>query len=197
MRNQSLLKPLEIEIPTVAKQLGAMALVADVQRIPAEQMQQLGERLRTPPRDTRREYTRGPDQTLPLQSREQVRIGGTRVREKEGEAEGKEVGRVARVGEEVPRNLELAMADGHEQGFLVELGDEFGEGVELCVGEEAHEVLTAARRDVVALKVQGNIAEGGGITVYVEGVNGGGGIGAVSFGLGELAAEVLGKVGGC
>lgn len=81
-------------------------------------------------------------------------------------------------------------------GFLVELGDEFGEGVELGIGEETDEVGGVPGPDVVALKVQGDVFEGNGVAVDVEGADGGGGVLAGVGGSFELTEEVLGEVGG-
>lgn len=45
--------------------------------------------------------------------------------EEDAEAEREVVWRVARVGEDIAGNLELAVADGDEDAFLVKLGHEF------------------------------------------------------------------------
>lgn len=65
----------------------------------------------------------GAQEALAVEPGEQV----IRAREEEGEAEGKVVGRVARVGEQVAGDLELAVADGDEDALLVELRDELGD----------------------------------------------------------------------
>lgn len=53
-----------------------------------------------------------------------------------------------------------------------------------------------SRPDMIALEVQGDVFEGDGVAVDVEGADGGGGVLAGVGGLFELAEEVLGKVGG-
>lgn len=58
---------------------------------------------------------------------------------------------------------------------LVQAGDELGEVVELRVGEEADKVRAVARADVVALQVQGDVAECDGVAVDAECAQGGGG----------------------
>ena len=65
------------------------------------------------------------------------------------------------------------MPDGHEDGLLVELGHQLGQGIELCVSEEADEVLGIAGRNVVALQVEGDIFESDGIPVNVQSTDGG------------------------
>ena len=46
--------------------------------------------------------------------------------EEDGEAQGKEIRRVAGVIEDVPRDLELLMSDRHEDRRLVKLGHQLG-----------------------------------------------------------------------
>lgn len=52
-----------------------------------------------------------------------------------------------------------------------------------------------ARRDVIALQMEGDITEGQGVAVNIEGADGGGRVGAIFFGFFKLAEKVLGEVG--
>ena len=83
-------------------------------------MQQLGKHGRAAALDRGRDDGGRAQQVLAVESREEVAAGGG---EERGEAEGEEVGRVARVREEVARDAELGPADRREDGFFVELGD--------------------------------------------------------------------------
>lgn len=194
MRNQALLEALEVEVAAVAQERGAVLVGANLQRVAAQQVQQLGESLRAATGDRRRENGGRADETFAVEAREEVIAG---VGEEDGKAEAEEVGRVARVAEEVARDLEFAVAYGHEDALLVELGDELGERVELCVGKEPDKVRAVAGGDVVALEVEGDVPEGHGVTVDVEGADGGSRVGAVDFGLVKLAEEVLREIRGC
>lgn len=86
-------------------------------------MEDLGKDVRAAALDGGGKDGGGPEEPLAVESGEEVARRG----EEGGEAEGEEVGRVARVGEEVARDAELAPADGREDWFFVELRDEFGD----------------------------------------------------------------------
>ena len=124
MRDQPLLEALEVEVPAVAQQLGAVGLVADRDRVAAQQPEELGEDVRAAALDRGRQDGRRAEKALAVQAGEDVALRGG---EEGREAEGEVVGRVSGVGEEVARDAELAAADGGEDGFFVELRDEFGD----------------------------------------------------------------------
>lgn len=69
--------------------------------------------------------------------------------------------------------------------------------VELRIRKESHKVLAVARRDVVALQVQRDVAKDDGVAVDVEGPDRGARLVAPLLGRLELAKEVLGKVRRC
>lgn len=107
MRNQLLLEAPEVEVPTVAEQLRPVLLVLDMQRIAAEKVQQLRKHLPGPVRYAGRDNRRWPQEALAIQPRENLGWG----REKDGRAQGEEIRRVARPGEDVPGDLEMPVAD--------------------------------------------------------------------------------------
>lgn len=94
-------------------------------------------------------------------------------------------------------DLELAVADGHEDALLIQLRDEARQRVELGVGKQAYKVGAVARRDVVALQVQRDVAERQRVAIDVEGAHRHRLGGAVVLLLFELAEEVLREVGWC
>jgi hypothetical protein len=123
MGDELLLYPLEVEISSVAEEFLAMVFVADIDGIPAQQPKQLSKGVGVAIRHRRREDGWRAYQPLAVEAGEEV----VWLREEEGEAEGEVVGRVGRVVEDVARDLEFAMADGHEDALLVELRDELGD----------------------------------------------------------------------
>lgn len=123
MGDELLLYALEVEIPSVSEEFLAMVFVADIDGIPTQQPKQLGKGVGVAIRHRRRENRRRAYQALAVEAGEEVVWLG----EEEGEAEREVVGRVGRVVEDVARDLEFAMADGHEDALLVELRDELGD----------------------------------------------------------------------
>lgn len=123
-----LLEALEVEVAAVAEELLAVRLASDRDGVAAEEVDELGEDVGGAVRDGWREDGGGPDEALAVEAGEEV-LG---VGEEDGEAEGEEVGCVAGVGEDVAGDLELAVADGDEDGLLVELGDELRYCLCLC-----------------------------------------------------------------
>jgi hypothetical protein len=150
--------------------------VADVQGVSSQQAEEVGECVGVAVGYRGRENGRGPDEALAIEAGEQV----VRAGEEECVSEGEVVWGVARVGEDVARDLELAVADGDEDALLVELGYELGDWtalaielastcvvglvrekmggderttVKLSVGKEPHKVLSVSRRDVVPLEM--------------------------------------------
>ena len=67
--------------------------------------------------------------------------------------------------------------------------------VELGISEEADKVGAVFGLDVVALQMQGDVSEGSGIAVDVEGLDGAARVLVVFLGVVQLAEEVLGEVG--
>lgn len=120
--DEALLQPLEVKVSRVPQQLLAVDVVANMDGISAQQLDQLGESIGAAVRNRGREDGRRTDEALALEAREEVVAAG----EEGGKAEGEEVGRVARVFEDVAGDLELAVADGDEDAFFVELRDELG-----------------------------------------------------------------------
>lgn len=121
MRNQPLLQPLEVEIPRILQQLLSMHLVAHVNGVSSEELDQIRKGVGAAVRDGGGEDGGRTDEALALEAGEEVVGAG----EEGGEAEGEEVGGVAGVAEDVARDLEFAMADGDEDALLVELRNEF------------------------------------------------------------------------
>lgn len=121
MRNQALLQPLEVEIPRILQQLLSMHLVAYMDGVSSEELDQIRKGVGAAVRDGGREDGGRTDEALALEAGEEVVGAG----EEGGEAEGEEVGGVAGVAEDVAGDLEFAMADGDENALLVELRNEF------------------------------------------------------------------------
>lgn len=69
--------------------------------------------------------------------------------------------------------------------------------VELRIGKESHKVLAVARRDVVTLQMQRDVAEDDGIAIDVEGPDSSARLVAPLLCRLELAQEVLRKVRRC
>lgn len=105
----------------------------------------------------------GPDQAIPLQSREDF----VWRRKEDSEAQGEEIRAVSRSLEDVTRDVEFPMADGHEYTLLVEPRHQLRQSVELRVREEAHKMRAGAWRDMVTLEVQGDVSKSLRITVNV------------------------------
>lgn len=191
--DEALLEAFEVEVAAVLQELGAVGLGADGDGVAAEKLEDLGKGVGAAVGDRGGDDGGRAEEALAVEAGEEVVGAG----EEDGEAEGEEVGRVARAGEEVARDLELAVADRGEDGFLVELGDQPGEAVELGVGEEADKVGAIAGLDVVALEVQRDVPEGDGVTVDVEGPDGVTRVLAGLLGALELGYKVVREVGGC
>ena len=64
VRDELLLKAAEVEVATVAEELGAVRFVADVQRIAAQQMEELGEDVAGAIGDAGRDDSRGSEETV-------------------------------------------------------------------------------------------------------------------------------------
>lgn len=95
-----------------------MLLVPDVDGIAAQQVQQLGEYVSRPAADDGRRDGRRTQEALALQAGEYRRRRG----EEDGKAEREEVGRVSRAGEDVSRDLEVAVSDLYKDLALEQLG---------------------------------------------------------------------------
>lgn len=128
VRDEALLKTLEVKVSSIAKQLLPVRLVTDMNRIPAQEVQQLCKRLCAALGDRRREDRRWADEALAVEAREQV-VG---AREEGGEAEGEEVGRVPGVVEDLAGDLKLSVADADKDALFVELRDKLGHCAGLC-----------------------------------------------------------------
>lgn len=191
--DEALFEAFEVEVAAVLEELGAVGLGADGDGVAAEELEDLGEGVGAAVGDRGGDDGGRAEEALAVEAGEEVLRAG----EEDGEAEGEEVGRVARAGEEVARDLELAVADRGEDGFLVELRDQPGEAVELGVGEETDKVGAIARLDVVALEVEGDVPEGDGVTVDVEGPDGVTRVLAGLLGALELGYKVVREIGGC
>jgi hypothetical protein len=76
MRNQLLLNPLKVKIPTIPQQLGPVLVVADMHRIPPQQMQQLRKHLRAAAFHGGRDDGRRAEQALAVETGEEVAAGG-------------------------------------------------------------------------------------------------------------------------
>ena len=188
--DETLLEALEVEVAAVLEELGAVGLGADGDGVAAEELKDLGKGVGAAVGDRGGDDGGRAEEALAVETGEEVVGAG----EEDGEAEGEEVGRVARAGEDVARDLELAVADGGEDGFLVELGYQLGEAVELGVGEEADKVGAIAGVDVVALEVQGDVPEGDGVTVDVESPDGRARVLAGFLGALELGCKVVREI---
>lgn len=68
--------------------------------------------------------------------------------------------------------------------------------IQLGIDKESHKVQRVSRLDLVALKMQSNVAESGRITVYIQRLNRRIGRARV-LDTGQLASKVLRKVRGC
>jgi hypothetical protein len=122
VRDELLLEAAEVEVATVAEELGAVRLVADVQRIAAQQMEELGEDVAGAIGDAGRDDSRRSEETVAVQSGEDFAWGG----EEGAEAECEEIGRVAWTGEDVAGDLKGAVADLDDDFGFEELRDESG-----------------------------------------------------------------------
>lgn len=107
-----------MEVFAVAQQLLAVFLIADVNRVTAEEMEELGEHVGGAARDLGGEDGGWSEESLAGEPGEHLVGGG----EKDGKAKGEVVGRVAGRVEEVAIDPEGARADGNEDFGFKELG---------------------------------------------------------------------------
>lgn len=121
--DESLLEALEVEVAGVAEELCAVVLVADGDGVAPEETEDLCKGVGAAVGDGAGDDGGWADESIAVEAGEEVVGAG----EESGEAEGEEVGGVARVGEEVAGDLEFAVADGDEYALLVEAGDELGD----------------------------------------------------------------------
>lgn len=121
MRNQPLLQPLEVEIPRILQQLLSMHLVAHMNGVSSEELDQIRKGIGAAVGDGGGEDRGRTDEAFALEAGEEVVGTG----EEGSETEGEEVGGVAGVAEDVAGDLEFAMADGDEDALFVELRNEF------------------------------------------------------------------------
>lgn len=95
-----------MKVSAVAEELSSMVLVADMQRVAAQQMQKFGKDLCTAPWDIGWRYRWRAQQTPSIKSGKDL----ARRAEEDSKAETEEVGRVAGLREDVFRDLEMALA---------------------------------------------------------------------------------------
>jgi len=117
--DEALFQSLEVEVTAIAQQGGAVSLASDLDRVPAQEVQDLSKGFGAAAGHRRREDGRGPEQAFSIKTRKEV----VRAREEGGKAEGEEVGRVSVLAEELTRDLELSVTDGCEDGLFVKLRD--------------------------------------------------------------------------
>lgn len=218
MGNELLLYPFEVEISSVTKEFLAVVFVANIDRIPAQQPQQLGKGVSVAIRHRRREDRRRAYQAFAVETGEEV----VWLREEEGKAEREVVWGVGRVVENVARDLEFAMADGHEDALLVELRDELGDCVrqsswvstlsitcndpprdkrhtviELSVCKQTHKVRPVSWYHIVPLQMQRNVSKGLRVAIDVERSDRSSWVLAFLLRRSDLAKKVLRKIGRC
>jgi len=112
MGDEALLEAAEVEVAAVAQEVGAVVLIHDVERVAAEQVEELGEDVGGAGGDGRGRDGGRAEEPCALQAGEDLAGRG----EEGGEAEGEVVGGVAGGGEDVTRDLEVAVAD-LDEGF--------------------------------------------------------------------------------
>ncbi|KAJ6441854.1 PAP2 superfamily protein [Purpureocillium lavendulum] len=115
--DELLLEALEVEVAGVAEQLLAVRLVAYLERVSLQQMQQLGEDVGRAVGHRGRQDGGRADEPLAVEPGEHL----VRVREEGGEAKREVVGAVGAGEQEGPRYLELAVANGGKDALIVEL----------------------------------------------------------------------------
>lgn len=121
--DEFLLQAFEVEVAAVAEELGAVVVVADGERVAAQEVEELGEDAGAAVGDGGGADGRGAEEAVGVEAGEDV-SGGV---EEGGEAEGEVVGGIADAGENVARDLEVFAAD-LDDGFGVEeLGNEAGD----------------------------------------------------------------------
>lgn len=107
VRNEFLLQAAEVEVSTIAQELFSVILVADLQRVSAQEVQELGEDVCGSIWDAGRGDGWRAEEAVAIEAREYLRRGC----EKGAEAEGEEVGAVAWTREDIAGDLEVAVAD--------------------------------------------------------------------------------------
>lgn len=115
MGDETLLKTLEVEVARIAQEFLAVRLVANVDRVALEELEQLGENLCAAVWYRGWENGGWADEAFALETWEQVLWVG----EEDGETEGEIVGRVTRVVEDAAGDLKLAVAYGDEYALVV------------------------------------------------------------------------------
>lgn len=112
-----------MEVATVTEELGAVRLIVDWEWVSAEQVEELREDVTRAVGDARGHDGRWTEEALAVEAGEDCRWG-----RKEGtEAEGEEVGGIARTGEDIARDSEVAIADLDGDFRFEQLGDEAGD----------------------------------------------------------------------
>lgn len=107
VRDEPLLQAPEVEVAAVAEQFGAVVLVLDVQRVAAQEVQELREDVRRSVGHGWWEDGGGAEEALAVETGEDFAGRG----EEDGEAQGEEVGGVSWAGEDVAGDLEMSVSD--------------------------------------------------------------------------------------
>lgn len=110
-----LLQAFQVKVLAVAQKLGAVVLVFDVERIAAEQVEELGEDFGAPVRHRGWHDRWRPDEIFSVETREDLRGGS----EENGKSQREVVRGVARIGEKPAWDLEVQAADRDEDVLLV------------------------------------------------------------------------------
>lgn len=116
--DELLLEPAQMEVAAVAQEFGAMGFIADVKGIAAQEVEDICEDVARSIGDAGRNDGRGTQEADALEAGEGLVRGG----EEGAEAEGEEVGGVARSGEDVAGDLEVAVSDLDADFGFEELG---------------------------------------------------------------------------